>query len=133
MKNDLIDISLTDKKLTEYLTNFTNDLDEIINNIKSNSDNNIDNIKTQLIDKTKDIINNLLTRINSLEKENSQIQKKFEKYKANGELKKHFLENQIKNVYKKDNEKTKQIKNKTKEISELKADLLNLKTEYLQI
>ena len=130
MKNDLSDISLTEKNLTEYLTNFTNDLDEIINNIKSNSDNNIDNIKTQLINKTKDIINNLLSRINSLEKENSEIQKKFEKYKTNGEKKKHFLENQIKNVYKKDNEKAKQIKNKNKEISKLKADLLNLQNEY---
>jgi len=36
MKNDLRDISLTEKNLTEYLTDFTNDLDEIINNIKSN-------------------------------------------------------------------------------------------------
>ena len=75
MKNDLSDISLTEKNITEYLTNFNKDLDEIINNNKSNSDNNIDNIKTQLINKTKDIINNLLSRINSLEKGNSEIQK----------------------------------------------------------
>ena len=130
MKNETNIISLTEKNISDYLNSFTNDLDSIINNIKSNSDNDINNMKNQLINKTKNILNNLLNSINTLQKENCQIQKKYEKYKSNGEIKKHFLEKQVKNVYKKEAQKSKLLKIKTKEISKLNADLLNLQKEY---
>ena len=130
MKDITNDPSLTENYITEYIHKFSNDLDEIINNIKSNPNNEIGNIKSSLIEKTKDILNNFLNRINTLEKENVQIKKNFEKYKSNNEIKKNFLENQTKLVYQKDAEKAKQIKNKNKEISKLKEDLINLTKEY---
>ena len=130
MKNNSNDNSLTENNIPNYITKFSNDLHLLINNIKSNHDNNIDTMKNQLINTTKDIINDLLNRINILQNENGQIKKKFEKYKSNGEIKKHFLEKQLKNVYKKESEKTKQIKNKNIEISKLSTELSNLKNEY---
>ena len=127
MKNITNESSITDNKLSEYINDLTNDIDSLI---KSKSDNDIDNIKNKLIDKMKEIMNNFNNQINILKKENSQLQKKYDKYKANGEIKKKFLENQLKNVYKKNIERVNQIKNKTSEISKLKEDLNKLKNKY---
>ena len=127
MKNNTNESSITDNKLSEYINDLTNDIDSLI---KSKSNNDIDNIKNKLIDKMKEIMNNFNNQINILKKENSQLQKKYDKYKANGEIKKKFLENQLKNVYKKDIERVNQIKNKTSEISKLKEDLDKLKNKY---
>ena len=93
MKNNSNDNSLTENNIPDYITKFSNDLDLLINNIKSNHDNNIDTMKNQLINTTKDIINDLLNRINILQNENGQIQKKFEKYKSNCEIKNIFWKN----------------------------------------
>ena len=130
MKNDKNEISLSDKDITEFIDNFKNNLDIIINNIKLNNDNNEDINKNKLINKTKEIFNNFFNRINILEKENCQINEKYEKYKTNGEIKKKFLENQIKNLYKKDSQRTKQLKNKTNEVKKLNNDITNLKKQY---
>ena len=130
MKNNPNEFSITDNNISEYINNLTNDIDSLINNTKSNSDNDINIIKNKLINEAKDILNNFINQINTIKKENLQIQKKFDKYKSNGEIKKKFLENQLKNLYKKDIQRVKQIKNKTNEISKLNNDLQNLKNKY---
>ena len=130
MENFKNDATLTENILEEHINNFEIDLNEIINNIKSNSGDNIEKVKEQLINKTKNIMTNLLNKINELQNENLKIQKKFEKYKSNSEINKHFLENQLKLVYQKINAKTKQIKIKNKEIAKLNEDLKNLKNQF---
>ena len=130
MKKNTDEISITDETISEFLNKFTNDLDTIINNDKSNPDNIIDKTKKELINKTTEIMNNLLNTIKKLQKENEQTKKKYDKYQKNGEIKKKFFENQIKNLYKKDSQSMKKINKKNDEISKLKADLINLKNKY---
>ena len=127
MKNNTNENSLSNNNISEYITELTNDIDSLI---KSKSDNDIDKTKNKLVDKMKEILNNLNNQIIILKNENGQLQKKYDKYKSNGEIKKKYLENQLKNVYKKDNERVKQIKKKTNEISQLNTDLNNLKIKY---
>ena len=55
--------------------------------------------------------NERLNEFNKLQKEKNAVNKKFEKYKKSGEIKKKFLENQTREVYKKLNAKEKTIKN----------------------
>ena len=69
MKKNTDEISITDETISEFLNNFTNDLDTIINNDKSNPDNIIDKTKKELINKTTEIMNNLLNTIKKLQKE----------------------------------------------------------------
>ena len=130
MKNDKNQISITDKNITEFIDNFTNDLDMIINNYQSNTDNNKDINKNKLINKTKEILDGLFNRINTLKTENGKINEQYKKYKTNGEIKKKFLENQIKNLFKKDSQTRKLLKNKSNEIKKLNTDKTNLKTKY---
>ena len=127
MKNNTNENSLSDNNISDYINILSNDIDSLI---KSKSNDDIDNIKNKLIDRVKEILNNLNNQINILKNENGQLQKKYDKYKSNGESKKKYLENQLKNVYKKYNERVKQIKNKTNEISKLNTDLNNLKNKY---
>ena len=127
MKNNTNENSLSDNNISNYINILSNDIDSLI---KSKSNDDIDNIKNKLIDRVKEILNNLNEQINILKNENGQLQKKYDKYKSNGESKKKYLENQLKNVYKKYNERVKQIKNKTNEISKLNTDLNNLKNKY---
>ena len=127
MKNNTNENSLSDNNISDYINILSNDIDSLI---KSKSNDDIDNIKNKLIDRVKEILNNLNEQINILKNENGQLQKKYDKYKSNGESKKKYLENQLKNVYKKYNERVKQIKNKTNEISKLNTDLNNLKNKY---
>ena len=135
--NNTNDISLTNnnysKIISEYINNLTKELDAIFNNqIISENDKNI---KNKLISLTKESMNTLLNEFNKLQKEKNAVNKKFEKYKKSGEIKKKFLENQTREVYKKLNSKEKIIKNLNKEIEELKnknnneIELNNLKNE----